>query len=118
MKRIDVESKTVLEELLHLLIPPGMTAAERRELATKAGLNPNSLRVGVHRRSLGADTLLRLMLARGIAARTLKQLPQTELDKLSRGEGEWLSLGRELTEKERIEFAGLVRFMRARWDLR
>lgn len=101
-----------------MLIPPGMSPAERRELAAKAGLNPNSLRVGVHRRSLGADTLIRLMLARGIAARALKQLPQTELDKLSQGETEWLSLGRQMNEKEKVEFAGLVRFMRGRWELR
>lgn len=118
MKRIDSEAKAALAELLDILVPASMTPAERKTLAAKAGLNPNSLRVGIHRRSLGADTLIRLMLARGISSRSIKQLPQTELAQLSKGEGEWLSLGRQLTDDERVEFSGLVRFMLARWELR
>ena len=118
MKKIDTETRAVLEDLLQILIPSGMSASEKKELAGKAGLNPNSLRVGIHRKSISADTLIRLMLARGIAAKSLKQLPQTELHKLSKGESDWLELGRQSSEDERVEFTGLIRFLKSRWKLR
>ncbi|GIL18737.1 MAG: hypothetical protein BroJett040_24880 [Oligoflexia bacterium] len=67
---------------------------------------------------MNADTMIRLLLARGVSASTLENLPQTETSKLSRGEIEWNELGRELSEEEKREFASLIRYLLIRWKLK
>ncbi|WP_347359654.1 hypothetical protein [Bdellovibrio sp.] len=62
--------------------------------------------------------MIRLLLARGVSASTLENLPQTETSKLSRGEIEWNELGRELSEEEKREFASLIRYLLIRWKLK
>lgn len=117
MSKIGQEAEAILKQLIELVVPAGMTPAERRHLALKSGISEETLRTTLKRKSMNADTLLRLLLARGVSAKTLVQLPQTELAKLPKGEAEWLSLGRDLSEEERVEFVGLVKYLRARWKL-
>jgi hypothetical protein len=62
--------------------------------------------------------LIRLLLARGVSAETLAQLPQTDFSKLSKGEAIWLELGRKLTEGEKFQYAELIEYFRARWELK
>ena len=87
-------------------------------MAKAAGISIETLRTTLKRQTMNADTLIRLLLARGVSAQTIENLPQTELDQLSQGEVEWLELGRELNEAEKREFASLVRFLLIKWQLK
>lgn len=118
MSKVDREVKNVVQSLMSFIVPPGMTARERNDLARRAGVSANTLRTNLRRGTINADTLFRLLIARGVLPKTLANLPQEDLAKVSRGETEWLALGRQLTETERTEFAGLVRFVRSRWNLK
>jgi hypothetical protein len=95
-----------------------MNAKERRALAEKAGISAETLRTNVRRKSFNADTLMRLLLARGVSAETLSHLPQTDFSKLSKSEVIWLELGRKLNDAEKVQFAELVEYLRVRWDLK
>ena len=108
----------VLDGLFDLLVPKEITPKERKALAKKAGISEGTLRANIHRKTLNAATLVRLLLARGVSRKTLVDLPQTETSKLSDGEASWIKLGRELSETERIEFSALVGILRSKWRLK
>ncbi|MGZ3745076.1 MAG: hypothetical protein ACXVBQ_14535 [Pseudobdellovibrionaceae bacterium] len=118
MSGSDRRIKQSLQRLLLFIVPKGMTAKERTSLANSAGISVETLRTTVKRQSLNADTLIRLLIARGVSAQTIENLPQTELVHLSQGEIEWMELGRELSEGEKKEFSGLVRFLLIKWQLK
>jgi len=118
MRKTDQEVKAVLQKLLDFIVPPGMTANERAQIAAKAGISVNTLRTNLRRKTINADTLIRLLLARGVQAKALTELPQLDTSKLSKGENNWLILGRQLSETERVEFAELVKFVRTRWNVK
>lgn len=118
MNANDKRVKQTLQKLLGFLIPAGMSPKEREALAKNAGISAETLRTSLKRQSMNADTLIRLLLARGVTTQTLENLPQTDLKSLPPGEAEWLELGRELSEMERKEFSGLIRYLRIKWSLR
>lgn len=118
MSSVDRRVKQTLQKVLSYIAPKGMNAKERAELAKAAGISVETLRTTLKRQTMNADTLIRLLLARGVSAQTIENLPQTETDQLSQGEVEWLELGRELTEAEKKEFAGLVRYLLIKWQLK
>lgn len=117
MAKLDEEVKLVLERLLSIVVPKGMSPRERRHLAKKAGISDETLRAGIRNRSLRSDTLLRLLLARGVSPKTLATLPQSDVTQLNRGDFVWLDYGTQLTEEEKIEYIGLIRFIRSKWNL-
>lgn len=118
MINVDKKSKQTLSALLSLIAPKGMTAKERAVLARQAGINPETLRTMLRRQTVNADTLIRLLIARGVSPQTLENLPQTESKQMPPGEVEWLELGRELSETEKKEFAGLIRYLLIKWQLK
>ncbi len=117
MSGLDKEVKFIVSKLIASIVPEGMSAKERQSLAQKAGISAETLRKNIRRRSLNADTLIRLLIARGVTSQTLANLPQLDLSKLSKGESEWIQLGHELTEAEKLEFNSLIRYLRSRWSL-
>lgn len=117
MKEIDKKAKAALLALFDLVIPEGMTAQERSAVAKQAGINPESLRVMRRRKTVNADTLIRLLLARGVSLQALESLHQTDSKQMLKGELDWQKIGRELSDAERTEFSSLVRMIRAKWRL-
>lgn len=117
MASIDKQINQVMQKVLAMVAPKGMTSSERRELAKAAGISHESLRTTLKRKTMNADTLIRLLLARGVSASSIENLPQSEASKLSRGELDWIELGRELSEDEKREFSSLIRYMVGRWKL-
>lgn len=115
MDKLERDTKLALRRLLNMLVPKGMKGKERAALAQTAGISPETLRHVLTRQSLSADTLLRLLLVRGVSMKALANLPQTNFEKLSEGEAEWLEYGRELGDAEKIEFVALIKYIRARW---
>ena len=118
MSVLDKQVKQILNKLTYFLSPKGMTAKERALLAKAAGISIETLRTSLKRKTMNADTLLRLLMARGISVDTLENLHQTETDQLPSGEVEWLEMGRELTDIEKREMVGLIRFLKVRWQLK
>lgn len=114
----DRKVKQTLHRLLSFISPKGMTAKERNALAKSAGVSVETLRTTLKRQTMNADTLIRLLLARGVSSQTIENLPQTELDQISQAEVEWLELGRDLSEAEKKEFAGLIRYLLIKWQLK
>ncbi len=117
MSNTDKEVKIVLSKLLEFIVPEGMSPKERRRLAAQAGISEETLRKNLQRKSLNADTLIRLLLARGVSAKALAAPQQADLSKLSEGEAGWAEFGRKLSEAERTEFVELLKYLRSRWDL-
>jgi len=115
MRSIDHEAIAITKKVLNLLLPPGIKATERRELARRANLVDDTLRHLRTRQSFSFETYVRLALARGIAPATLTDLKQTETEHLSEGEVRWLEYGCELNDAERTEFVEMIKFIRARW---
>lgn len=118
MGKAEQEIEKVLEELLSLVVPEGMSAKERNQFAGRAGISPETLRTNIKRKTLNATTLIRLLLARGISPKTIIDLPQTEHARLSKGESDWLKFGRELGEDEKVEFVSLLKVLRSKWKLK
>lgn len=116
MRKIDQEAKYVLHKILCFVAPAAMKASERAQLARAAGINPDTLRHLLKRESLHADTLIRLLLARGVSAKAITNLPQTEFSELKPGEARWIEYGRALTEVEKIEFVEIVDYIRQKWS--
>lgn len=117
MSDLDKEIKVILSKLLDFVAPPGMNAEERRHLAQRAGVSPETLRKTTQRKTLSADTLLRLLIARGVSVKTLVNLPQNDFTKLPPGEADWLQFGREVSDIEKREYVGLLRFLNSKWKL-
>lgn len=117
MSKLDNEVELILERLLALVVPKGMSAKERRQLARRAGISDETLRAGIRNRSLRSDTLIRLLVARGVSPKTLASLPQSDSAELNRGDFVWLQYGSQLTEDEKVEFVSLIRFIREKWAL-
>jgi hypothetical protein len=118
MRNSDRKIQALLTQLMDFLVPAGMTRKERLILAERAGISGETLRKNIQRKSLNADTLIRLLLARGVSPETLLQLPQSEFSELSKGETVWLELGRKLTDNEKSQYAELIEYIRIRWNLR
>jgi len=111
------KSDEILKELFAVLVPESMSSKDRKALAREAGISYETLRTTMKRQTLNANTLVRLMLARGISSHSILELPQTELARLSKGEIEWQKIGRKLTETEKNEFASLIEFIRSKWNI-
>lgn len=118
MSDIDKRAKQTLSKILNWLIPAGMTTKERNTLAKNSGISPETLRTTLKRQSMSADTLLRLLLARGIDQNNLENLTQTNLKALPKSEADWIELGRILSDVERKEYTELVRFLRDKWTIK
>ncbi|MBS1983259.1 MAG: hypothetical protein JST16_03730 [Bdellovibrionales bacterium] len=117
MAKLDDDVELILERLLKLVVPVGMGTRERRQLAKKAGISDETLRAGIRNRSLRSDTLIRLLVARGVSPKTLASLSQSDAGQLNRGDFVWLEYGNHLTEQEKVEFVSLIRFMKDKWEL-
>lgn len=118
MANIDKQIHQIMQKILAMIAPKGMSPSERKELAKSAGISPESLRTTLKRKTMNADTMIRLMLARGVPASAIENLPQSEPSKMSRGELDWAEVGRELSEEEKREFSSLVRYLVARWKVK
>ena len=114
----DKKVRTILEELMEFIVPRGMSPRQRAELARRAGLDPETLRTMARRKSVHADTLIRLLLARGVAPRSISLLPQTHEENMEESEMEWILFGQKLTSLERSEFLRLMEFLQRRWGLK
>ena len=117
MSKIDKDVEKLRDQLLTRLIPEHWTPAERKAFAKRAGISDETIRTIIRRRNLNADTLLRLLLAKGVDFDAILNFPQKNLSKatLTQGEKSWFKIGSELSEDELVEYSSLVEYVKSRF---
>jgi len=116
MKKIDKDISMAWDGLWEFLLPKGMTPKERNDLARKAGLKPESVRLAARRRSMNAETLLRLLIAKGVAPSVFCNFPVAE-SKMPKEDRLWQQLGRSLPNEKKREYATLIEWIESRWEI-
>ncbi len=114
---LDKQVKFIIESLMEFAVPKGMEPKERAGVAKKAGLSPETLRTMSGRKSVNADTLVRLLIARGVNPKLLLNLPYLETPQVDGSELEWIKFGQKMKSQEKVEFVRLAKFLRVRWGL-
>ena len=113
MDKFDRKIRDIQSKMISLLIPEDFGITQKA-LAQQAGVSYETLRSAKKRQNLTTNTLIRLLLARGVPEGAILSLPNATENK-SRGEIDWANLGSELTEEERLQFVKHVRYMKSNW---
>lgn len=105
----------ILYKLLEQLIQRGGSIAKLSKI-TK--LSETTLRSAKSRKSISADTLVKLLLAHGVSEDLLTNLPRNRPSKISKTLTEWNKIGLGLTDKEREKIGQFVKTVKTEWRLR
>jgi hypothetical protein len=111
-------TKKVLNSWIRDFIPEDMPFGEVEKLAKAAQISPGTLRQIRKRESVSADTILSILLARGVPEEALMNLPQSEAAAFSRSLSEWNRLGNTLSDGQRENIIKLVKVLLGDWKLR
>ena len=95
-----------------------MKSKELTKLAKAAKLSPETIRQLRRRKSLTAQTLVRLLLAIGVKAKDITNLPQKQTASLSHAKIEWNKFGSTLTESEIKEFLSFFKHVKKNWRMK
>ena len=115
---MDVEVDRLIADLIDQLIPPRLPRGEAQRISAITGLSVTTIRSIRNRKNLSADTLLRLLLARGVSPAVLTSLPRTSRSEASRQDTRWAKLGASLSEIEMEKTIELIRFLLKSWRLK
>ena len=105
----------ILQDLLEQVIQKGETINKLHQ-ATK--LSKTTLRSIKSRKSISADSLIKLLLAHGVSKDLLRNLPRNEPSNVSKTLTEWNKIGLSLTDREREKIGRFVRALKNDWQLR
>lgn len=111
-------TQKVISSWIHDFIPEDMPFGEVEKLAKAAGISPGTLRQIRKRESVSADTILSILLARGVPEEVLTNLPQSGVAGFSKSLSEWNRLGNTLTDDQRESIVKLVRVLLHDWKPR
>ena len=105
----------ILGNLVEQLVPKGSNIAQLSK-ATK--LSESALRNLRNRKSISADTLLKLLLAHGVSSDLLTNLPRNKPSKISKTLTDWNKIGLSLSDREREKLGGFVKTLKSDWRLK
>ena len=105
----------VLHKLLEQLIQKNENIAKLSKL-TK--LSETALRNAKSRKSISADSLIKLLLAHGVPESLLMNLPRSKPSQLSKTLTDWHKIGIGLTDKQREKIGDFVKILKSDWRLR
>lgn len=111
-------TKKVLNAWIRDYIPEDMPFGEVEKLAKAAEISPGTLRQIRKRESVSADTILAILLARGVSEEALINLPQSGAAVFSRSLSDWNRLGNTLSDGQREGIIKLVKVLLGDWRLR
>lgn len=111
-------AKRVLNAWIKEYLPKDMPFGDVQRLAKAAQLSPGTLRQIRNRGSVGAETILSILLAKGVPEEDLMNLKPSGEVKFSKSLAEWHRLGSTLSEKQREQILKLVQFLLADWTLK
>ena|SRR5665213_377870 len=115
---MSLRSKKVINAWIRDFIPRDMPFGEIEKLAKAAQISPGTIRQIRSRESVSADTIVSLMLARGVSEDELTNLAQKGEVKFSKTLSEWNKLGNTLSDKQREHTIKLVHFLISEWKLK
>ena len=105
----------MLGDLVEQLVPKGSNIAQLSK-ATK--LSESALRNLRNRKSISADTLLKLLMAHGVSSDLLTNLPRNKPSKISKPLTDWNKIGLSLSDREREKLGGFVKTLKSDWRLK
>ena len=105
----------ILHKLLDQLIQKNENIAKLSKL-TK--LSETALRSAKSRKSISADSLIKLLLAHGVSEDLLMNLPRSKPSQVSKTLTEWHKIGLGLNDKKREAIGSFVKILKSDWRLR
>ena len=95
-----------------------MKPPELAKLARSTKLSPETIRQLRRRKSLTAQTLIRLLMAIGVKSKDITNIPQNGESALSNEHTEWNQLGTSLSVAEAREFTSFIKHVRKNWRMK
>lgn len=111
-------AKRVLNAWIKDYLPKDMPFGDVQRLAKAAQLSPSTIRQIRNRGSVSAETILSILLAKGIPEEDLINLKPSGDVKFSKSLTEWHRLGSSLSEKQREQLLKFVQFLLSDWTLK
>jgi hypothetical protein len=110
--------RAVINAWIKDFLPEDMPFGEINRLAKAANLHPASIRQIRSRERLSAETIVAVMLARGVAVDDLVNIAQRGESSFSKSLSEWNHLGNTLSDKQREHVIKLVKFILGEWKIK
>lgn len=115
---MSTKARKVISSWINEYLPKEMAFGDIVALAKAAQINPGSIRQIRTRESVSAETIISVMLARGVSEEDLISLPQRGDVKYSKSLNEWNQLGSTISEKQREHVVKLIKFLLADWKIK
>lgn len=115
---MSAQAKRVLAAWIKTYIPKDTPFGELKALAKAAQISPATIQKIRQRESVGAETILSILLAKGVLEEDLTGLTQKGDVKYSKSLSEWNRLGNSLSEHQREQILKLVSFLLSDWKLK
>jgi hypothetical protein len=111
-------SKSIISNWISWLVPKGMKTPDIEALAKSAKISPGTIRQIRNRGSVSADTIVSLMLARGVSKDQLENLSQDGKSSFSKSLTEWNRIGNKLSEEERQKVLQVMKLLLENWKIK
>ena len=105
----------ILHKLLEQLVQKDKNIAKLSK-ATK--LSETALRNLESRKSINADSLIKLLLANGVSEDLLTNLPRNKPSQVSETLTNWHKIGLSLNDKQREKIGSFIKILKSDWQLR
>ncbi len=107
-----------ISELIEQLIPERIKKGELTKICKATGLSESTLRMIRSRKSVSADTLIKLLVANGVSFDTITNLPRSKPSKICKSLTMWNKLGLSLNEAEREKIIKFIKTILVDWKLK
>ena len=107
----------ILAELIKQLVPH-QAPKELDRVSKITTLSKSTLRMAQERKSINADTLLKLFLAHGVSPEVLLNLPRKNLSRVSESLSTWNYIGMNLGDKERDRLGKFIQMLVRDWKIK
>lgn len=115
---MSTKAKNVVNAWIKNFIPEDMPFGEIEKLSKAAQISSSTIRQIRSRGSVSAETILSIMIARGVSEDDLANIAQTEDAKFSKSLSEWNQLGNVLSDKQRQQLIKLAKFLLNDWKIK
>ena len=110
--------RETLMSLLNNLAPDNMPRNEVGKLIKATRLGKSTIRTAKSREGISADTLMRLLLAHGVAPKDILNLPRKKASKVCPTLTQWNRLGLQLNKKEREAYISMINWTKKIFKLK
>lgn len=115
---MSASAKRVLNAWIRDYLPKEMSFGDVQKLAKAAQLSPSTLRQIRNRGSVSAETIISIMIAKGVSEDDLINIRPTSDVKYSKSLSDWNRVGSTISEKQREQLLKLVHFLLTEWTLK